>query len=67
MIPIIKKSSDIDIMIVSEYMPKRQIERAKIKAGIYKKIGFFTPFEIHMVTPKEYKWYDRFIDKKIEV
>ena len=61
------KASDIDLIIVSKEMPKKNSDRAKIKAKIYQKLGFFIPFEIHMVTEEEFEWYERFIDKKIEI
>jgi len=38
------------------------------KVKIWKKIGFFSPFEIHLITPEEYKnWYQYFIKEKIEI
>lgn len=60
-------ASDIDVLVVSRNMPRKMIDRAKIKAKIFKRIGIFAPFEIHMVDEKELKWYRRFIDKKIMV
>jgi len=60
-------ASDIDLVIVSKNMPRRSEERAKIKGEIYKKIGIFSPFEIHMVNEKEFEWYKKFIDKKIAI
>lgn len=60
-------ASDIDLLIVSKNMPKRMKDRAEIQAKILKKIGIFSPFEIHMVNEREFKWYERFIDKKIAV
>ncbi len=60
-------TSDIDLLIVSKNMPKTMKERAKIQAKILEKIGIRAPFEIHMVNEKEFKWYEKFIDKKIAV
>ena len=60
-------SSDIDLLIVSKNMPKKMSERSKLKAKIWKRIGIFSPFEIHLVDEKEFEWYKRFIDKKVEV
>ena len=54
-------ASDIDVLIVSENTPKSQWERGKIRAKIMKAIDVFAPFEIHIVTPKEFEWYKRFI------
>lgn len=59
--------SDIDLLVVSPSVPKKQDQRAKIKAELYQEIGLFSPFEIHLITPKEFLWYERFIDKKIEI
>ncbi len=60
-------ASDIDLLIVSKNMPKSMSKRAKIQAKIFNKIGILAPFEIHMVNEKEFKWYKRFIDKKVAV
>jgi predicted nucleotidyltransferase len=68
---IVKKSflpsSDIDLLIVSKNAPKFMSDRAKIQAKILEKIGVFSPFEIHIVNKGEFKWYEKFIDKKIAV
>lgn len=58
---------DIDIALVSELMPEGQIERARIEAKLRERIGFIAPFEFHLLTPREFEWYLRFIDKKIEI
>ena len=55
--------SDIDILIISPNLK----DRGKVIAKIWKKIGFFSPFEIHLITPEEYKWYKHFIKHKIEI
>ena len=60
-------SSDIDLLIVSRNMPKSLGERAKIKAKIYRRIGVFSPFEIHMVNELELEWYRTFIKKMVVV
>ena len=60
-------ASDIDILIVSENTPKSQWERGKIRARIMKAIDVFAPFEIHIVTPKEFEWYKRFIRAIVKV
>lgn len=59
--------SDIDLLLVSPSVPQKQSERAKIKANLYQEIGFYSPFEIHLITPKELCWYERFIERKIEI
>jgi len=60
-------SSDIDILILSDSMPKSMKKRASIKAKILKEIGILSPFEIHLVDPKEFEWYRRFIKKFEEI
>lgn len=59
---------DIDILIISPKI-KSNTDRGKIIAKILKKIGFFSPFEIHLVSPKDYEnWYKNFIkDEYIEI
>ena len=58
---------DIDVLIVSPKL-KDLNKKSEFLAKLKKKIGFSTPFEFHLVTPKEYKeWYSHFIEEKIEV
>jgi len=57
---------DIDILIISPKL-KSAFQKSKIRTFLWKK-GFSSPFELHLVTPKEFKeWYSHFIKKKIEV
>jgi len=60
--------SDIDILIVSDEIPKGLFEQAKIKVMIKNKFKL-APFEIHLATKQEYEnWYKNFIKKNfIEV
>jgi len=51
----------MDVLIVSENTLKSQWERGRIRAKILKAIDVFAPFEIPIVTPKEFEWYKRFI------
>ena len=60
-------SSDIDVLIVSEKVPKKLSSRARITVEILKEIGIFSPFEIHLVTPDEFDWYKCFIKKLEEI
>ena len=53
-------SSDIDILIISDRIPREK--RAEIKAKIRGKIGIQVPIQLHIATREEYnKWYRRFI------
>ncbi len=56
-------ASDIDILVVSENTPKSQWERSKVRAKIMREIDVFAPFEIHVVTPKEFEWNKKFCRK----
>jgi predicted nucleotidyltransferase len=60
-------ASDIDILIVSNNMPEKNSERAKIKAKIWEKIGIFSPFEIHLANEREFKWYKIFAKEMEEI
>jgi len=58
---------DIDIMIISPKL-KDLKTKTKIKVKIWKKIGIFSPFEIHLITPEDYRdWYQYFVKEKIEI
>jgi predicted nucleotidyltransferase len=67
---ILKKNEvpqDIDVLIVSQKL-KSAAKKTEIRTKIWKKIGFLWPFEIHLITPEEYRnWYKYFIEKKIEI
>ncbi|HIE36054.1 MAG TPA: DNA polymerase subunit beta [Candidatus Omnitrophica bacterium] len=58
-------ASDIDVLIVSKNLdPSKKL---LIKNIIYKKIGFFSPFELHLITDDEYiNWYRHFIKENIK-
>ena len=62
-------SSDIDILIIPKVLPKDFEKRAQIRTKIKSQVGPFSPFQIHLATPEEYKnWYSHFIKKqKIKV
>ncbi|MBE8539065.1 nucleotidyltransferase domain-containing protein [Geoglobus acetivorans] len=60
-------ASDIDVLIVSSNTPERLEGRAKITGKITRKIGVFSPFEFRIVTPKEFKWYQRFVKRLVEI
>lgn len=58
---------DIDILILSSKF-KKSFKKTRVRIKLLKKIGKFSPFELHLITPQEYKdWYRHFIDEKIEV
>jgi len=58
---------DIDILIISPKL-KDPEQKTKLKVKIWQKIGLFSPFEIHLITPEQYKdWYQYFIKEKIEI
>ncbi len=60
---------DIDVLIVSSNVPERIDERAAIKESIedLAELPLYHPFEIHLATPKEAKWYWKHIGKAIRV
>jgi predicted nucleotidyltransferase len=59
---------DIDIMIISQNL-KDVTKKSKIRMKISRKIGADSPFEIHLITPEDYRdWYSHFIkEEKIEI
>jgi predicted nucleotidyltransferase len=60
-------AQDIDILIISPKL-KTPEKKSKILVKLKEKIGFFTPFEFHLINPKEYReWYRHFIEEKIEI
>ncbi|WP_456368657.1 nucleotidyltransferase domain-containing protein [Geoglobus sp.] len=60
-------ASDIDVLIVSPETPGRMEDRARIAGEIFRRVGVFSPFELHIVTPKELEWYRRFVKKIVEI
>lgn len=53
--------SDVDVLIVSKYVPASGIERAKLLLKIEEGAGLpsYHPFEIHLVNTEEAEWYFR--------
>ena len=52
-------ASDIDLLVVLDSIKKRD----EILMKINEVLGEFNPFQIHLVTGKEFEWYKRFIKK----
>jgi len=59
--------SDGDILIVSDKISDKMMERAGIIVENRKKANANYIFQIHLVNSKEFEFYKRFIDKLIEV
>jgi len=58
---------DIDILIISPKL-KTSSQKSKIQVEIFGRTGFSSPFEIHLITPEEYRdWYRNFIKEKIKI
>jgi predicted nucleotidyltransferase len=56
-------SSDIDVLVVSDNF--KENERGKIISQLLNEVGFFSPFQIHLVKTKGFKnWYKKFIKKE---
>lgn len=51
--------SDIDLLVISKDLPKRALDRAKLKVKIEDaaNLPFYHPFEIHLSTPEEAELY----------
>ena len=62
-------SSDVDVLIVCRKLPKSAFERARIKARIEEEAGLppVHPFEIHLISEDELKWYKRHAKRIVEV
>ena len=52
-------ASDIDLLVVLDSIERRD----EILMKINEVLGEFHPFQIHLVTGKEFEWYKRFIKK----
>ena len=52
-------ASDIDLLVVLDSIERRD----EILMKINEVLGEFHPFQIHLVTRKEFEWYKRFIKK----
>lgn len=58
---------DIDILIVSEDLTDNS-KKTKARMELVKKIGIFSPFELHFADPQEYNdWWKYFLREKIEI
>ncbi len=58
---------DIDVLIISPKL-KTNAQKSKARVKLWERLGFSAPFELHLVSPDEYKnWYKFFIKEKIEI
>jgi predicted nucleotidyltransferase len=60
-------ASDIDLLIISDEIPQGLDERAKLLNRINDALGPLHPFEVHLITTKEFEWYKRFIKTYIKI
>lgn len=57
-------NSDIDLLVIAKEI--RPEERGKIIASLLNSVGFFSPFEIHLITNEVFEnWYKRFIKEDV--
>ena len=54
--------SDIDVAIVTNSAPKKVSEIAKIKVKVLEGLEF-SPFELHVLSEKEWNFYKNFVRK----
>ena len=55
-------ASDIDVLIISDKLSKNWEENRWLRTEIKKRIGPFSPFQIHLATTEEFKnWWKNFI------
>ena len=61
--------SDVDVLVVSDEVPRSNRGRAEVKAMIEEKAGLplTHPFEIHLVSRDEARWYWRHIKKAVKI
>ncbi|RLI85033.1 MAG: DNA polymerase subunit beta [Archaeoglobales archaeon] len=52
--------SDIDVLIVSNEIPKTVSGHVKLKLKILGELGYLSPFEIHFADEKLFEHYSRF-------
>ncbi len=58
--------SDIDVAIVTDNIPKNVRELARIKIKVLEGLEF-SPFELHILSEKEWSFYRNFVKKFKEV
>ncbi|WP_291767756.1 nucleotidyltransferase domain-containing protein [Caldivirga sp. UBA161] len=59
--------SDVDVLVVVPEL-KDEWDRSRISTLLHKAVNAQEPFEIHVVTPEEFReWYLRFIDVYEEI
>lgn len=53
--------SDVDVLVISPYVPEKAVEKARIKAMIEEELNlpYYHPLEIHLVTRAEAERYLR--------
>lgn len=58
---------DIDILVISPKL-RTSKKKSEIRVEFWQRLGTSFPFEIHLITPKDYQnWYKFFIKEKLEI
>ena len=60
-------TADIDVLIISDDVPQKLDKRRKILNKINKTLGYLHPFELHLITKKGFKWYEKFIKDHVMI
>lgn len=62
-------SSDVDVLIISDNLPKTNLGRSDLKAEIEEEAGLppIHPLEIHLATRTEADWYFKHAEKMVKV
>lgn len=61
--------SDVDVLVVSDMIPKVPHGRAEVKVAVIERLGLplHHPFEIHIVSRDEAEWYRKHVKKLIRI
>lgn len=62
-------SSDVDLLIISNNLPKTNLERSDLKVELEEEAGLppIHPLEIHLATKTEAEWYFKHIKRTVEL
>ena len=62
-----RPDSDVDVLTITEAAKDLKL-RLRIRVEIAKEVGELAPFEVHIVTPRDFEgWYKRFLREYREV
>jgi len=61
-----RPDSDVDVLVVTKLAASEE-GRIAVRRALTSLLSPYTPIELHVATPEQFRWYLQFIDAMVEV